>query len=77
MHIEKIVNGYGYRIQESVFLCYLSDLLRAEMIFEISKIINRLEDQCILIDMGRDPDILDNATVLGKRIVKIPKITFI
>ena len=47
------------------------------MIQKISSVINNKEDQFIIIDLGTDENILEQATVLGKKIIKFPKITFI
>ena len=75
--VERIVEGYGYRIQNSVFFCCSSPLLKAQLQQSISKVINVEVDQFIIIDLGADENILDKAVVLGKRIKKFPKITFI
>ena len=75
--VERITEGYGYRLQESVFFCRSSHLLKAELMQSISDIINVKEDQFVIIDLGADANILDEAVVLGKKIIKFPKITFI
>ena len=75
--VERITEGYGYRLQESVFFCRSSHLLKAQLIQSISNVINSKEDQFIIIDLGADENILDDAVVLGKKIIKIPKVTFI
>ena len=75
--VERITEGYGYRLQESVFFCRLSQLLKAKLIQNISDVINSKDDQFIIIDLGAAENILDDAVVLGKKIIKIPKITFI
>ena len=75
--VERIVEGYGYRIQDSVFFCRSSPLLKAQLMQRISTVINAEADQFIIIDLGADENILDEAVVLGKRIKKFPKITFI
>lgn len=75
--VEHITEGYGYRIQESVFFCRSSHLLREKLIQAISNVINIREDQFIIIDLGADENILEKAVVLGKKIIKILKITFI
>ena len=74
---ERLVAGYGYRLQESVFFCRLSPLLHARMKQEITAVINQRQDQCLMIDLGEQDDVLNEATVIGKKIVNIPKITFI
>ena len=75
--VERIMEGYGYRIQESVFFCCLSQLLRARLIQSVSDVINLKEDQLIIIDLGPDEKVLSEAVELGKKIIKIPQITFI
>lgn len=75
--VERITEGYGYRLQDSVFFCRSSHLLMAQLIQKISLVINCDEDQFIIIDLGVDENILDEAVVLGKKIKKFPKITFI
>lgn len=75
--VERIMSGYGYRIQESVFFCRSSDLLKAELMQELLEVIDKNCDQCIILDLGLEPDVLDDAVVLGKKIINIPKITFI
>ena len=75
--IERLIAGYGYRLQESVFFCCLSPLLLARMKQEITAIINLRQDQCMMFDLGVQDDVLNNVIVIGKKIVKIPKITFI
>lgn len=75
--IERLIAGYGYRLQASVFFCRLSPLLLARMKQELTAIINLRQDQCIVIDLGEQEDVLNDVIVIGKKIVKIPKITFI
>lgn len=75
--VEKIMTGYGYRVQESVFFCRLSKLMQAKMFSDVSSVINIDSDQWFLVDLGEDQDVIQRFVVLGKRIVKIPKITFI
>ena len=75
--VERVTEGYGYRLQESVFYCRSSHLLKAELIKNILSIINTREDQFIIIDLGADENILEEAVVLGKKLIKLPKITFI
>ena len=75
--VERITEGYGYRLQESVFFCRSSHLLKAKLIQNILSVINTKEDQFIIIDLGADENILNDAVVLGKKIIKLPKITFI
>ena len=71
------VSGYGYRIQYSVFLCSLSRTMKAELENEIRQVIHFYEDQCCLIDLGELDDPADLFVVLGKPLMKIPKITFL
>lgn len=75
--IERIMEGYGYRVQESVFFCRLGALMLSRIQLDVSKVINREKDQWFLVDLGEAPDIMDHFVVLGKKIKKIPKITLI
>ena len=75
--VEHITEGFGYRIQDSVFFCRSSHLLQEMLIQKISNVINNREDQFIIINLGPDENILEQAIVLGKKIIKFPKITFI
>jgi len=75
--VERIMSGFGYRLQESVFYCTLGNLLLAKMRSEISNTINREHDQWMLIDLGDNPNALDEFETIGKKLIKIPKITFI
>ena len=43
------------------------------MIQKISSVINNKEDQFIIIDLGTDENILEQATVLGKKNNQISK----
>lgn len=76
-YVERIVEGFGYRIQDSVFFCRLSRLLQSQLIQKITNVINSKEDQFIIINLGANENVLDDAVVLGKKIIKFPKITFI
>lgn len=64
-----------YRIR--YFFCRSSHLLQEMLIQKISNVINIREDQFIIINLGSDENILDQAIVLGKKIIKFPKITFV
>lgn len=75
--VERITEGYGYRVQKSVFFCRSSHLLKEKLIQRITDVINFREDQFMIIDLGADENILDECVVLGKKIIKFPKITFI
>ena len=75
--MDRLISGYGYRIQYSVFLCSLSGTLKAELENEIRQIIHWKADQCCLIDLGELSDPLDSFLVLGHPLIKIPKITFL
>ncbi len=75
--VERIMSGYGYRLQESVFYCTLGKLLQAQMRNDISDIINREYDQWMIIDLGENFEVFDKIETIGKKLIKIPKITFI
>ena len=65
--MDRLISGYGYRIQYSVFLCSLSRTMKAELENEIRQVIHFYEDQCCLIDLGELDDPADLFVVLGIR----------
>lgn len=75
--MDRLISGYGYRIQYSIFLCSLSGTMKAQLTNEIRQIINSIEDQCCLIDLGKQDNPADLFIVLGRPLIKIPKITFL
>lgn len=75
--MDRLISGYGYRIQYSVFLCSLSGTLKAELEDEIRRILHWKKDQCCLIDLGDVEDPLTLFLVFGRPLIKIPKITFL
>lgn len=48
----KLMEGYGERLQYSVFLCDLSGLERARWEAEIRRIMNLAEDSVVDLDLG-------------------------
>jgi CRISPR-associated protein Cas2 len=50
--VYKAMRGYGDHLQFSVFRCELSEREKAEMIAELSPIIDHDEDQVMIIDVG-------------------------
>jgi CRISPR-associated protein Cas2 len=50
--VYKAMRGYGDHLQFSVFRCELADRERAEMIAELSQLIDHDEDQVLIIDIG-------------------------
>lgn len=48
----KKMNGYGEHLQYSVFQCELSDKERAQMIAELTPLINHKEDQVLVFSLG-------------------------
>lgn len=50
------VEGYGYRIQYSVFLCDLSGLEVIEMRDELEQLIKMTEDSVMIVDLGNPAD---------------------
>ena len=72
--MDRLISGYGYRIQYSVFLCSLSRTMKAELENEIRQVIHFYEDQCCLIDLGELDDPADLFVVLGKPLMKIPNL---
>jgi len=61
------MNGYGEHLQYSVFQCELSEKERAQMIAELSPLINHREDQILIFSLGAADSYNANATVaIGK-----------
>ena len=73
----RILEGYGFRMQKSVFYCKLSTLMKTSLIGELTSVINLAEDQCIVIDLGSNIDAIENFHSIGRPIPAIPKIIFI
>ena len=63
----ELLQGYGERIQFSVFL---ADLTRQDVIIlrgKVRELLNEGEDQCIFVDLGRESRPLEQSLeVLGK-----------
>ena len=72
-----ILEGYGFRLQESVFYCKLSPLMKASLTSELASVINVIEDQCVIIDLGPDEDIINEFESIGRPIPTIPKVIFV
>jgi len=72
--VAKILEGYGIRIQESVFFCKLSDTMRARLNQEVTQVINHQDDQIVLVDLGNDPKVLDGFISIGRKIPPTPQI---
>jgi len=75
--ISSIMEGYGYRIQYSVFQCHLSELKLEQLKTKIISAINQKQDQCLIIDLGEENNNSNNITSIGRPFVKIPKLTII
>lgn len=67
--VAKCVEGYGDRIQYSVFICDLSDLELVHMRTALETLINSYEDSIIVVDLGGVDD--SRFSFLGQRI-KLP-----
>mgnify|MGYP004632862123 FL=1 len=72
--VAKILCGYGIRIQESVFYCTMPEIMRARLVQEITPVINKDEDQVVLVDQGTNPDVVKSFITIGKKIASIPHI---
>lgn len=51
-NVARIMEGYGYRVQFSVFICPLDDLRLEKLKAEIVPVINSDEDQVLIICLG-------------------------
>jgi CRISPR-associated protein Cas2 len=50
--VYKALRGFGDHLQYSVFRCDLSDLQRAAMIATVDPLIDHVDDQILIIDLG-------------------------
>ena len=73
----RVLEGYGFRIQESVFYCKLSALMKESLASDLSSVVNKTEDQCVLIDLGPDVDAIESFETIGRPIPAIPRIIFV
>ena len=48
----KVMKGAGEHVQFSVFRCVLSDRAREELVDALERVIERAEDQVLLVDLG-------------------------
>lgn len=55
-HVARIMEGYGYRVQLSVFQCPLDDLRLEQLKAEIILVINSDEDQVLIVCLGPDTE---------------------
>lgn len=51
--VHKIMKGYGDGVQYSVFLCDLAASEVVEMKWDLSEVMNEVEDQVLIVDLGR------------------------
>lgn len=51
--VHKVMNGYGDRIQFSVFLCDLTSSEAVQLKWDVGELLNDLEDQVLIVDLGR------------------------
>lgn len=54
--VARIMEGYGYRIQFSVFQCPLDDLRLEQLKADIIPVINSDHDQVLIVCLGPDTD---------------------
>lgn len=50
--VARIMEGYGYRVQFSVFVCPLDDLRLEKLKAAVTPVINSDEDQVLLVHLG-------------------------
>lgn len=75
--VARLLEGYGYRLQESVFFCQLSELIKNRLMTTLDELINHNDDQCLLVDLGPHPEVIQSFETIGKPIVPIPKVIFV
>jgi CRISPR-associated protein Cas2 len=71
--VAKVMQGWGDRIQYSVFRCPLSDRQRAELVASLVELIDHSEDQVLFIDLG-SVDHPPRFDTLGLPIVPIDRV---
>jgi len=54
--VARIMEGYGYRVQLSVFQCPLDDLRLEQFKAEVVPVINSEEDQVLIVCLGPDTE---------------------
>ncbi len=54
--VARIMEGYGYRVQLSVFQCPLDDLRLEQFKADIIPVINSDEDQVLIVCLGPDTE---------------------
>ncbi len=74
--VADIMEGFGYRIQYSVFLCALSPTEVQKLKLTLSKVINNANDQCLVIDLGPE-DSKNSIEAVGKPLLSIPTLTIV
>jgi len=55
-HVARIMEGYGYRVQLSVFQCPLDDLRLEQLKAEIHPAIDSGEDQVLIVCLGPETE---------------------
>lgn len=55
-NVARIMEGYGYRVQFSVFQCPLDDLRLEQLKAEIAPAINSDEDQVLIVCLGPETE---------------------
>jgi len=53
-HIAKIMEGYGHRLQYSVFESHLTELKLEELKAEVKDVLNHEDDQVLFVALGPD-----------------------
>lgn len=77
-HVARIMEGYGYRVQLSVFQCPLDDLRLEQLKAEIIPVINSDEDQVLIVCLGPDTEqTFRRFDSLGKPYKTVARLTII
>jgi len=76
--VADVVEGYGYRMQYSVFVCHLSQSDIEKMKNALLKVINHATDQCLFIDLGpSSSDDSSSIETIGRPLLTIPSLTIV
>lgn len=54
--VARIMEGYGYRVQYSVFQCPLDDLRLEQLKADVAPVIHSDEDQVLIVCLGPDTE---------------------
>ena len=51
--------------------------MKNRLMAALAELVNHHEDQCLLVDLGPNPDVIQSFETIGKPIAPIPKVIFV